>query len=293
VIDLARVQTFLAVVQAGGFREAAKRTGLSQPAVSQHVQQLERSLNARLIDRSHAGSTLTAQGQAFLPFATSLLRTWARVEALFQQKPLVVGASSNTGIYLLQPWLKAWQEREGEMVDIAIDDNLSVASSLENCQTDVAVMEWWDGRPGYCSAVWRREPLVMIVPPDHPWAGKRRISRREIARQPMLGGEAATGTATLLRHYLGQDPVAGPQLGSTEAVKHAVAAGLGVSLVLEAAVEHEVRRGALRALPVEGRLEKEIHVIWREVAQGAAPGQRFAQFLLNEGSGQQRSGREA
>jgi molybdate transport repressor ModE-like protein len=283
VIDLERVATFLAVVRCGGFRDAARHTGLSQPAVTQHVKRLEQSLNAILIDRSNAGSTLTPEGQIFLPYAEHLLSICDRARAAFEKRSIVVGASSNAGIYLLQPFLKTYNEVAPHTLDVVIGDNNSIAAKLKGFEIDVAVMEWWDDSPGVEVKVWRREDLVLIVPPQHPWAGLSSIPRHWLKGLTLLGGERGTGTGRLLQQYLGRDASTisvGMQLGSTEAVKHAVHAGLGISLVMAAAVEQELRNGWLHALPIEVEPpRKEIYLIRREGEQHTAPAVHFINFL--------------
>jgi DNA-binding transcriptional LysR family regulator len=283
VIDLERVATFLAVARFGGFREAARHTGLSQPAVTQHVKRLEQSLNVILIDRSNAGSKLTPEGRTFLPYAEHLLSICNRVRAAFEKSSIVVGASSNTGTYLLPPFLKAYKEGSLHALDAVIGDNNSIAAKLKGFEIDVAVMEWWDDSPGFVAQVWRREELVLIVPPQHPWSELSSIPRHRLKGLTLLGGERGTGTSRLLQQYLGEDASTvsvGMQLGSTEAVKHAVHAGLGISLVMAAAVEQELRNGWLRAVPIEDEPpRKEIYLIRREGGPHNAPAVEFVNFL--------------
>lgn len=281
MIDLQRVATFLTVVETGGFREAAKRTGLSQPAVTQHVKQLERSLNVVLLERHPAGSTLTPAGRALLPFAHSLVRIAQRAHALFAANRIAVGTSSNAGIYLLQPYLKAFKDADPHDIDIAIADNPTVARMLEQCEVDVGIMEWWVDKPGFRATVWRREELVVIVPPGHGWAVRHVATRDMIGQAALLGGEPGTGTRTLLKNWLGTEPPSAEaaRLGSTEAVKRAVCAGLGVSLVMRSSVANEIEAGLLRALPVDGGLAKDIMLVWRDFSATTHPAQRFVDFL--------------
>ena len=284
MIDLERVATFLAVAKYGGFREAAKHTGLSQPAVTQHVKRLEQSLNVSLISRSNAGSSLTPQGKSFLPYAERLLSMCSRARAALEKNSLAVGASANTGIYLFQPYLKAYKEAARHEVDVSIGDNSHIIGKLRNFEIEVAVMEWWDHSPGFVAEVWRTEELVLIVPPGHPWAGRYSIPRHWLKGLSMLGGESGTGTGRLLRQYLGEGVstlAISMQLGSTEAVKHAVHAGLGISLVMAAAVERELRSGWLHAVRIEDEPpRKEIYLIRRESEAHDVPALQFAEFLL-------------
>lgn len=285
MINLERVATFLAVATCGSFRVAARNTGLSQPAVSQQVKWLEQSLNVNLITRSNAGSTLTPEGRAFLPYAENLVRTCDRASALFEKNSLVIGASSNTGIYLLQPYLKAYTDVSPHKLEVIIGTNTVIADKLQNFEIDVAIMEWWNNRPGFVATIWRRENLVLIVPPHHPWAGMRDVPRDWLIGLDLLGGEAGSGTGHLLRQYLGDDASTigvSMQLGSTEAVKRAVQAGLGISLVMAAAVVDEARSGLLYAIPIAGEpLRKTLHVIRRDCGLHDVLASKFSDFLLN------------
>jgi DNA-binding transcriptional LysR family regulator len=283
VIDLERVATFLAVAKYGGFREAARHTGMSQPAVTQHVKRLERSLNVNLIDRSNAGSTLTPEGRTFLPYAEHLLSVCERARAAFKRSSIVVGASSNTGTYLLQPYMKAYKEASPHALDVVIGDNNTIADKLKSFEIDVAVMEWWDAAPGFVAEVWRHEELLLIVPPQHTWAERNSIPRHWLRGLAFLGGERGTGTGRLLQQYLGEDAdtiSVSMQLGSTEAVKHAVHAGLGVSLVMAAAVDQESRNGWLHAVRIEDNPpRKAIYLIRREGELHDGPATQFMAFL--------------
>lgn len=284
MINLECVATFLAVAQYGSFRAAAEHTGLSQPAVSQHVKRLEASLKVSLIDRSNAGSTLTPEGQAFLPYAEVLIQTSNRARTLFDKETLVVGASSNIGIYVLQPYLKDYKDRVPHTVDAVIGDNNAIADKLQNLAIDVAVMEWWDGRPGFDAHLWRQEGLVVIVPPGHPWVGQRSIALHALKGMPVLGGETGTGTGRQLQRCLGDEAHSiqvSMQLGSTEAVKHAVHAGLGISIVMATAVAEECRSGWLHAIPLENNsLQKDIYIVRRRGGPYESLASQFVRFLL-------------
>ncbi|MEC4717964.1 LysR family transcriptional regulator [Noviherbaspirillum sp. CPCC 100848] len=283
MIDLGCVASYLAVASSGSFRAAALRVGLSQPAVTQQVKKLEKTLGATLIERGGTGSILTPEGRAFLPYAESLLRTSERALALFKRRGIVVGASSNIGVYLLPSFLKAGREHLGFEVDLVVSDNLAIASKLENFAIDVAVMEWWDNRPGFLAQSWKQEKLVAIVPPGHPWSRLERVPLEMLASQPMLGGEAGTGTGTILKQCLGEHANnirAGMQLGSTEAVKRAVRAGLGVSIVMASAVAEEQRAGTLHAIPLAAApLEKNIYLVRRASTLKEDMPSRFVRFL--------------
>ena len=285
MIDLEQVRTFLTVIEAGSFQNAAARLGIAQPTVSQHVRKLEETLGHRLIERARAKAVPTASGARLLPFARTLLRVAARAENSLSGKGFAIGASSNIGIYLLQPLAGAFRANAADFgpIDIRIGSNPETVRRLEEAEIDIALMEWWDNRPGFDAAVWREEPVVVIVPPSHRWARRRWIDKTMLMEEPLIGGEPGTGTARLLQERLGiaADQLrAGLQLGSTEAVKQAVRAGLGVSVTLAGAVRDALAAGRLAALRLRGsRLSKRLYSIVPDHAPVRGPARRFAAFL--------------
>ncbi|MDM9379664.1 LysR family transcriptional regulator [Chlorogloeopsis sp. ULAP01] len=289
-MNLDYVQTFLAVVRTGSFREAAKQLGISQPAVSQHIKKLEEILKSQLIVRDRKGNQLTSTAQIFLPYAESLILTTERAVSALKLSKLTIGASSNIGIYLLPSYVKYYLQQYGNSchVDLAIEPNPAIAHKLETGVVDLALMEWWDHRPGFTVQLWQSEELVLIVPPHHPWCNLPSVPKAYLETVEMLGGERGTGTGRLLQQYFGEQFAKmriSMQLGSTEAVKRAVQAGLGVSIVLSKSVTQEVAAGILQAIPihVDGKpLRKELFVIWRSGLSTNHPCHQFAQMLLHE-----------
>jgi DNA-binding transcriptional LysR family regulator len=289
MIDLEQVRTYVAIVEAGSFQSAATRLGIAQPTASQHMRKLEETLGHRLIERTRAQAVPTAEGARFLPFARTLLRVADRAQASLTEGGLAIGASSNIGVYLLQPLVSAFRSDARGLgpIDIRIGSNLETIRRLEEAEIDIALMEWWDGRPGFDAAVWRDEPLVVIVPRGHRWADRKWIDKTTLLEEPLIGGESGTGTARLLQERLGIDPArlkAGLQLGSTEAVKQAVRAGLGVSVTLMSAVREEIAAGHLVAPRLRnGRLSKQLFSIVPDHAPPQGPARTFDAFLRQAG----------
>jgi DNA-binding transcriptional LysR family regulator len=286
MLNLVHTKTFLAVIGERGFRAAARELKLSPSTIVEHINQLEAGLAAQLIVRRRGAVEPTSRGAAFVPLARALLDTAERSRLLVSEAPLRVVASSNIGTYLLQSVLASFQATDPCSIDIWIGANPDVAERLTNGNADVALMEWWDDRAGFSAQTWRKEPLVVIVAPDHPWAKRRAIETHELASQKLLGGEAGTGTITLLRAKLGRlsaELTAIGGLGSTEAVKRAVRAGRGVSLVMAAAVADEVKAGQLITLRLKDiELAKEMKVILPLDVPAAAPAARFVARVLRE-----------
>ena len=286
MLNLVHARTFLSVLDERGFRAAARGLDLSPSTVVEHIRQLEEDLAAPLLVRRRGIVEPTSQGAAFAPLARAMLDTAERSRVVIAQAALRVAASSNIGTYLLQSRLAIFQTADPVKIDLWIGPNQDVADRLTNGGADVALMEWWSDRPGFYQHGWRKEPLVVIVAPDHPWARRSTIEADELAGQPLLGGEAGTGTITILRTQLG--PLADRLtaiggFGNTEAVKRAVRAGRGISLVLAAAVVDEVRAGQLVALPLTGiELAKELKIIVPVGLPETAPAARFVSHILRD-----------
>lgn len=289
MLNLIWLKSLITVIEQHSFQAAAIELGLAQPTITQHIQKLEEILKVSLIKRGRSGCQPTEHALQLLPYAASMLRLQDRALLAIQSPILKVGASSNIGIYLLQPYLHDFlrhQSMEQDKLDLLIDNNPTVADKLENAEIDIALMEWWSPKAGFESQTWKTEPLVLITPTDHPLAKLPSISKSMLAGLDLIGGESGSGTGRLLKTYLQdfqQMPKVTMQLGSTEAVKQAVRAGLGISLVFASAVIDEVRHESLCAIPIEDNaLRKSIQLVWRQhpTAQQKRPG--FVDYLLQD-----------
>lgn len=286
MLNLVHARTFLAVLSERGFRAAARGLKLSPSTVIEHIKQLEEDLAAPLIMRGRGIVEPTSQGAAFAPLARAMLDTAERSRTMLAQSRLRIASSSNVGTYLLQSMLASFQAIDPCCVDLWIGPNPDIADRLANGTADLALMEWWSERPGFHSHTWRKEPLVVIVGPGHAWATRHTIEASELAGQTLLGGEAGTGTITLLKKALGnlaEGLTAIGGFGNTEAVKRAVRAGRGVSLVIAAAVADEVGAGQLVALRLNAvELVKELKIISPIGLPDATPAARFVAHVLRD-----------
>lgn len=267
---------------------AASKLRISQPAVSQHLSKLEQTLGARLFRRDRGGCQLTAEGAQLVPYARELVNAEAKCRNALAGDSLTVAASSNIGTYHLPALMKSYyRTKNGRrlVLNVSIGTNIEVYKRLESGAADLGLTEWWDSRDGFDAVEWRRDPMVVIVHPRHKWSSRRGINIHEACAVPLIAGEAGTGTASMLREALGNKIAqlrVSMTLGSTEAVKQAVIAGLGVSLVMRSAVEREISAGALVALQVIGvQLEKRFFAIWPKERCTVASNQ-FALFLTEK-----------
>jgi DNA-binding transcriptional LysR family regulator len=282
-MKLPALRAFLDLVETGNFRATARRLRISVSALSLQIRALETDLGAPLLVRDRRGCALTPAGRQALPLARSLTALAGRLETLFREPRLPVAASSNIGTYLLPPLCRRFQDETALRPELNVADNPACAARLREGRADCAVLEWWDATPGFHGVVWRREPLVIITPPDHPWTRREHLLSDDLTREPLLGGESGSGTGTVLRRALGERASklrVSMQLGGTEAVKQAVMNGLGVSLVMAAAVRRETAEGRLWSSPLaDVALHKDLHAVCREDGSAEHGAKRFQEFL--------------
>ncbi|ACS43986.1 LysR family transcriptional regulator [Methylorubrum extorquens] len=283
MLNLQYVETLLAVLATGSFHAAGRRLGLSQPTVSQHVRKLETALRVTLVERDPAGCRPTPQGRALLPHAEALIRAGRRAEEAVAGNRLAIGASGNIGTFLMPEILRRYGDTGAAPADAEISTNTHLLARLEAGEIDVALLEWWEGRSGLVARVWHREPLVVIVDPSHRWARQARVTPQDLTNASLLAGEPGSGTGRVLREALGAVGASfrvDRQLGSTEAVKRAVRAGLGISIVMACSVRDEVGNGVLVALPVEGaELAKSLYAAHRDPLPDTARASGFLHVL--------------
>jgi len=262
------------VAEARGFSRAAESVHVSQPAISMQVGELEAQLGLTLFHRLPRGVKLTAAGQLLLGYAQRLSALADEAErAIVEMKRLsrgrlAVGASTTIGVYLLPNLLGDYRRRYPD-IDLQFDiaNTEDIENRLVDGTLDAGLTEGLaPKRDELESVVFLRDYLVPIVRPDHPRlkAGSEPFTLRQLCAESMIMREAGSGTREVIERALakrGQKLQRVPMvLGSTEAIKRAVAAGLGVAIVSHLTIQTELASGQLAILPVRGfRLTRPLH----------------------------------
>jgi len=265
MLNLDTLRSFAEVAKSGSFSRAASALGLSQPTVSEHIRSLEDRLGIALITRGRRQSALTPAGERVLVTAERIVELSTALLLTQNPSSLRLGVSSNILVYYLATQV-AWLKQAGVLIETKTNPDL--AQGLRNGAIDLAVMEWPVEDTGIGVRPLFEDPLLVIVNPSHPLANLQHITLKQLKTLSLWGGESGTGTYSLLKTALGRDADAlkmDGNLGSTEAVKQAVIAGAGASIVLAGAVEREISDGRLIGLKVKGhRLTKKFYLCARE-----------------------------
>ncbi len=262
-MDLRRLEVFAKVAELGSFSRAADALYLTQPTISEHVRALEVELGLPLLDRLGRGATPTPGGRVLLDYALRMLKLAEEARQAvdrFQGRmsgTLTVGGSTIPGEYVLPVLIGRFK---GKYPDILI--SLRVASSQQ-------VSEWVDegrvevgvvgARPSQRTLeprAFMNDELVVAVPAGHPWTGRKTVGLADVRSEPLIVREPGSGSREALERALHEAGtsletfhVAG-EIGSTQAVKQAVRAGVGITIVSRRAVEDECRAGLVHCVKV-------------------------------------------
>lgn len=259
-LNLHFLRVFTAVAEAGSFSRAAELLFMSQPAVSKLVRELEQQVGLALLDRSARPVRLTEAGEVLLAHARRIFADESAAERALDQLrelgagSLAVGASSTIGIYLLPPAIARFHRRHPRVrLFLDIGNTQQVVQHLRAATLDVAFVEGPVEGEGLDVTPWRGDELVVVAPPDHPLAAGEPVTLGRLLEEPFVLREPGSGTREVIELALRERGAALSvtlELGSTEAIKRAVAAGMGLAIVSVATVTTELAAGGLRRLRV-------------------------------------------
>jgi DNA-binding transcriptional LysR family regulator len=260
----AHLETFAEAAERGSFTAAARHLGVSQAAVSQRVQQLEADLRTPLFRRHPGGITLTDAGRRLHEYARRILDLTAEARAAVTGRrggvagDLRLAASSVPGEHVLPGILATFRARHpGVRVRVSVSDTGAVLREIEHGRAHLGFVGGPGGGPHLEFRRFADDELAVVVPRGHPWWARRQVSPVALAGQPLVQREPASASRRCLEQALERAGVTTApnvvlELGSTEAIKEAVLAGMGVAVMSRRAVDAEIRAGRLKTLRVAG-----------------------------------------
>ena len=292
VHDLRALRALREVGRQGSIAAAASALGVSQQALSARMRTLERAMDVTLLARTPSGSHLTEQGRLVVGWAEDVLDAADRLEAGLRSirsgvsHRLAIAASQTIAEHLVPHWLV--ELRSVEQADVAQDVaaeqagypptvvELTVANStgvLELVRQGRAGLGFIETPHLPSDLVTRRvrdDELLVVTAPGHPWASRRRpLELAEIAAAALVMREAGSGTRdTLTDHLAAQRPPLRPriamELGTSAAVRSAIAAGVGPGVLSRLAVRDDLVLGRLVAVEIAGPpLTRQLTAVWK------------------------------
>jgi DNA-binding transcriptional LysR family regulator len=287
-VNLDHLRTFVTVVESGSFSAAAKRLGVSQPAVSFQVQRLEAELALTLLDRGARRVKPTEAGRRFHAFAGRVLQArdelGRSLDELRQEVAgcLALATSTIPAEYLLPRLLGEFcRQHPAATASVAVMSSGEVLERVQAGDYEAGFAGLVPDSPSLASFPVGSDELVLLVPPQHPLAARPAARLEDLAGEAMVFREAASGTQiTLERHLRAQGFDFGRvrrvlTLGSTQAVVAAVESGSGIAFVSSLAAKRSVELSLARQVGLEGvSITRSFHCVH-------AP-QRPASRLLSE-----------
>lgn len=260
-MELQQLRGFVAVARFRSFTRAAQELHLTQPAVSRQVEALEAALGTPLLSRQGRRVFLTQSGRLLLDYAERLLdladqasRALDELRRLHSGR-LGLAASTTPGNYLLPEVLAAFQARHpGVETRLAVHPSGEVERLVLDGRADLGVAAAPLRLSGLYAIPYLEDELVLVTPPGHPLARLGQVAAGDLAgtlaRERLLLREPASATRRAAEEHLrslGIRPAHPLELGHTEAIKRAVAAGLGIAFISRYALGTELERGLLAA----------------------------------------------
>lgn len=299
-MNSSQLRAFLAVAQHGSFSKAAETLYLTQPAISKQVQALEELLGVRLFDRVGRSILLTQAGtilhhHARIAFQTleEARETITQLRGL-QRGHLRISAASTIGTYMLpQPLGELKAQYPGIEVSLAITNKAQVVQQVLNHEAELGFV----GPPVEPAELEREEylldELVLIMAPTHRLAQQDSVPVAELAEEVFILREQGSGTREIMEEELSRVRVSlkkAMELGSTEAIKQAVSANLGVSIVSKFAISLEIlqERLAVAKLP-DLNLRRQLFIIHHGGRTLSPAAQEFSALLRRSEPGRRKS----
>jgi len=262
MINLDPLRIFQAVARTGSFTRAADVVHLTQPGISKHIKQMEESFGTSLFDRSGRKATLTEAGTILFEATQGVMAiidvAEQRIEDLkgLRGGRLRLGTSFPIGVYLLPPVLAQFRKKyPGIEVNLNITVSGMIGPKVLASEIDLGLASYEPRDSRLVARAFMTDELVAIVPRDHKLAHQRHITPQQLTEDTFIVAAPGAGTRTLLQERLRDQGIVLQKVldfGNLEGVKHAVEAGLGISIQARSVVQRDVASGSLCALKLVG-----------------------------------------
>ncbi len=284
------LRLFQMTARLGQVAQAATALHISQPAISKQIKALERALGVSLFDRvgrrlrpTPAGEIVQAYADQIFGLTEELHRALADLQGLRRGR-LVVGASTTVGEYLLPRALGRFrQAHPGVDLVLEIGNTEQILDRVLTQGFDLGFIGKAVEHEAIVVEPYRDDEVVVIASPHHPLSQRRAIPPAALRGEPVIvrePGSATRATAEAEAARLGVQLTTVMSLGSNEALKEAVAAGLGLGLISRHAIERELRTGEVTVLKIRGWSgRRQLSIIYSRGRRLHALAEAFLEFV--------------
>jgi DNA-binding transcriptional LysR family regulator len=277
-LTMQQLEALIHLVEERSFSRAAKKMHLTQPSLTKHIRNVEEALGTKVVNRTNRSLSLTPEGRVLYDYARRIikLRDEARERVLRLREEeggnIRIAASTIPATYILPYAISGFRKKHPRIrTTVRTADSSDVIETVLDNGAEIGFIgKKPPGGKLIAEELWK-DRLALAVPAVHSWAKRRSIRGAELSGAPFVIREKGSGTREAFEECLRE--TAGPglphlnvvaEMGSSEAVKEAVIAGLGISVVSVHAIRRELKSGILAALAIEGcPIERSFYLIYR------------------------------
>ena len=263
-----RLKIFHTVARLLNFTKAAEELHMTQPAVTFQIRQLEEQFNTRLFDRTHNKVTLTDVGKQVYSYSERILKLYEEMTRNITEMTgdvsgaVTLGASTTIAEYMLPLLIGEFKNKFPEvMINLRESNTEDIVSMVENNDIDLGIVEGSVNNKNLVVEECKVDHLVVIMPNNHMLASEKKLRVEDFVSYPFISREHGSGTQEVITNYVekhgnGEDLNICFELSSPEAIKGAVEAGMGLSIVSRATIIKELKLGTLTAVELRPSLER-------------------------------------
>lgn len=292
---LRQLKVFEAVARLLSFSRAAEELHLTQPAVSTQVKKLQEHAGLPLFEQLGKKIHLTPAGVEMLHASRVIIAQFQQVADTMTQFKGVTGGTLNVAVISAGDYFfpKLLVQFAGQHPGVTLNFNVvnreQLLQQLTDNITDLAIMVRPPQSMDTVNEAFAPHPYVIVAAPEHPLAAKRRIPVSRLAREPFVVRETGSDTANSMADAFGSHMAElniAMKITSTETIKQAVIAGMGVSFLSAHTIARELQAGSLAVLDVQGfPMMAHWYVVHRRNKRLPPVAQAFRKFLLEEAQG--------
>lgn len=265
-ITLRQLEVFAEVLKSGSTTQASQRLALSQSAVSAALTDLEGQLGVQLFDRVGKRLVVNEHGRLLYPRAVAMLEQGNEIEQLFREEngAIRIYASSTIGNYILPEIIARYRRDFPSLpLDLCVGNSLDVVNAIADFRVDIGFIEGPCHSAEVVAEPWLEDELVVFAAPGSALL-EGEVTLARLAAAPWIMRERGSGTREivdyLLLSHLPKFRI-GMELGNSEAIKHAVRHGLGISCLSRRVIVDQLDNGSLVEVPVP--LPRLTRMLWR------------------------------
>ena len=291
-LTLRQLKVFEAVARHLNYTRAAEELHLTQPAVSMQVKQLEESLGVAFFEQLGKRIHLTEAGQELLGYARTITQQLDELEGVLNRMKGLGGGRlrisvATTANYFIPTLLGSFSRRYPDVtVSLDVTNRETLLRQLTENTVDLVVMGQPPAEADVEAQAFMDNPLVVVAPPDHPLSKQRKIPLARLQEETFLVRESGSGTRIAMERFFNERGMrlkTGMEVGSNEAIKQSVQAGLGLGLLSRATIEQELALRRLAVLDVaDFPIMRHWFVVHRKGKRLSAAAEAFKQFMLKE-----------